>query len=152
MTMMIRWNPLRELAAMQSAMDRMFEETWRGARANAAELALPIDVYETETGYQVIASLPGLVSDQVHISLHDNVLTISGELPASPHEENARALLVERSSGRFSRSIRLPEPVAADQVEAALENGILHLTLPKTPEAQPRLIPVRSGNTVHSNN
>lgn len=152
MTMMIRWNPLRELAAMQSAMDRMFEETWRGARANVAELALPIDVYETETGYQVTASLPGLASDQVNISLHDNVLTISGELPASPHQENARALLVERSSGRFSRSIRLPEPVAADQVEAALENGVLHLTLPKTPEAQPRLIPVRSGNTVHSSN
>lgn len=152
MSTIIRWNPIREMAAMQSAMDRLFEDTWRGYRNVDTSLALPLDVHETETAYHVVAALPGVPSDTINVSLHDDVLTISGELPQPSYPENARALLLERTYGKFSRSIRLPEQVAADQIEASLDNGLLTLNLPKTPEAQPKQIPVRVNTNGHSNN
>jgi HSP20 family protein len=155
MSTIIRWNPIREMAAMQSAMDRLFEDTWRGYRNVDTSLALALDVHETEPAYHVVAALPGVPSDTINVSLHDDVLTISGELPQPSYPENARALLLERTYGKFSRSIRLPEQVAADQIEASLDNGLLTLNLPKTPEAQPKQIPVRvstNGNQTANNN
>jgi HSP20 family protein len=146
MSTLIRWNPVREMAAMQSAMDRLFDETWRGARPTVAGNTMALDVYETDTAYTVHTALPGVNPDQISISYHDDVLTISGEVeqPKFNEDDNIRVLVFERSYGKFSRSIRLAQAIDADQVEANYENGVLMLTLPKTPEAQPRLIPVKS--------
>ncbi len=142
MSTIVRWSPAREFALMQRAMDRVLDETWRGIQARSA-VTLPVDVYETETAYTVVASVPGVKADGLNIALHDGVLTMSGELAPVAQPDNARALVVERSAGKFSRSLRLPEAVEVGQIEAVLTDGVLTLTLPKTLEAQPRLIPVR---------
>jgi HSP20 family protein len=149
MANVVRWNPIREMAAMQSAIDRMFEDSWRAVRPTVAGNALALDVYETDTGYTVYTALPGVNPDQINVSLHDDVLTISGEVaqPAVSEDANARVLLFERSYGKFSRSIRLNQPVDGDHIEAAYENGVLTLTLPKAPQAQPKLIPVKTNGT-----
>lgn len=146
MSTLVRWAPARDFAQMQHAMDRMFDETWRGLQARTAAM-LPVDVYETDTTYTVVASLPGVKADALSLALHDGVLTISGELVPVALPENATALVVERNAGKFSRSLRLPEAVEAAQVEATLNDGVLLLTLPKTVDAQPRLIPVRQAAT-----
>lgn len=153
MSTIIRWNPIREMAAMQSALDRVFEDAWRGSRSTMTGSALALDVFEAEGTYTVVASLPGLNAEQINVSVHDGVLTISGELPEDELDENVRMLLRERPAGKFSRSITLPEAVQTDNVEAAYENGVLTLTLPKLPELQPRTIPVRagSGNLISQN-
>jgi HSP20 family protein len=151
MSTVIRWNPIREMAAVQSAMDRFFDETWRGYRNVDTSLALPLDVHDTETAFHVVAALPGVPADTINVNLQDDVLTISGELPQPTYPENARALLLERAYGKFSRSVRLPEAVVADQIEATLDNGVLRLNLPKSPEAQPKQIPVRVGTNGQSN-
>lgn len=151
MNTIIRWNPLREMAAMQNALDRIFEDTWRSARPIFAGNGLSLDVYEADNAYTVVTSLPGLTADQIQVSMHDGVLTISGELPQGTVPENARVLLQERAFGKFTRSITLPQTVDVEHIEAAFENGVLTLTLPKVPEVQPKLIPVRAGTTVHSN-
>jgi HSP20 family protein len=143
MSTIIRWNPIREMAAVQSAMDRFFDETWRGYRNVDTSLALPLDVHETDTAYHVVAAVPGVPADTINVNLQDDVLTISGEVPQPTYPEGARALLLERTYGKFSRSVRLPEAVAEDQIEATLDNGVLSLNLPKTPAAQPKQIPVR---------
>jgi HSP20 family protein len=129
------------MVAMQGALDRLFDETWRGIRHDTGSLAL--DVHETDQAYLVSAAVPGVNADAVNISLHDGVLTISGEAPqVTP--ENSRALLLGRLYGKFQRSIRLPQKVDINAVEASIENGVLTLTLPKSPEAQPRVIPVKT--------
>ncbi len=150
MTTVVRWNPIREMAAMQGALDRLFDENWRAVRNGANAGSLALDVHETDQAYVINAVVPGVSADALSISLHDGVLTISGEVPQAAHE-NSRALLLERSYGKFQRSIRLPLPVDASAVEATIENGVLTLTLPKSPEAQPRMIPVKSPVT-YSNN
>jgi HSP20 family protein len=154
MTTIVRWNPIREMAAMQSAMDRLFEETWRGARPTVAGNALALDVYENDLAYVVHTSLPGVNADQINISFQDDVLTISGEVEQAKTsvEPNTRVLVSERSYGKFSRSIRLAQAIDADKVEATYENGVLTLTLPKAPEAQPRLIPVKTNGVKASAN
>lgn len=142
MSTLVRWSPARDLAQMQRAMDRMFDETWRNVAARTTA-SLPVDVYETDTAYTIVASLPGVKADALNLALHDGVLTISGELEPIVVPENATALVVERSAGKFNRSLRLPDAVEATQVEALLHEGVLTLTLPKSQDAQPRLIPVR---------
>jgi len=146
-----RWNPMREIADMQRAMDRMFDDAWR-TNAPTSGSTLAFDVYETDADYRVITALPGLSIDQINITLHDGVLTISGEIPHPELEEGTRALIQERFYGKFSRSMRLPQEVNVDNVEAAYENGMLVLHLPKLPEAQPRKIPVKSAKLLESQN
>ncbi len=143
----VRWNPIREMAAMQTTLDRLFDEAWRGGRMGESQ-ALALDVHETDSAYEVSAAVPGVNADHLNISVHDGVLTISGEMAQQTRSENekSRALMLERVYGKFTRSIRLPQPVNAEGIEALLENGVLKLTLPKTEQAQPRQIPVRAGN------
>jgi HSP20 family protein len=144
MTTIYRWNPIREMNAMEQAMDRFFEANRRSPRT-AAAYSLPLDAYETDQAYVVFAALPGINPADIQVHFEDDTLTISGEVPQPTFEEgvNARARLTERTYGKFSRSIRVAQPVDTDQVEAAYDNGLLKLTLPKTTAAQPRQIPVR---------
>jgi HSP20 family protein len=150
MATVIRWNPMREMISMQNALDRMFDETWRAARPAEDSYQLALDVYENDMAYQVVASLPGVGADNIQVNWHDDVLTISAELPQqAPQGEHVRTHMQERTTGRVSRSLRLSRPVNAEAVQAVYEHGVLTLTLPKTPDAQPKLIPVRT--TINAN-
>ena len=153
MSTVIRWNPVREMAAMQSAIDRLFDDSWRTVRPASGGNVLPLDVFETDLAYVVYSTLPSIDPDQIKVSLDDDILTISCEIPqlAFAEQEHARALLVERGYGKFNRSVRLGLPVESDKVEAAYENGVLKLSLPKAAQAQPKQIRVRS-NGQHSEN
>ncbi len=143
MATIVRWNPFREMAAMQSAMDRIFEDTWRGLQPTLTQGTLALDIHESDAAYTVTAALPGVNHDQIHVTMRNDVLTISAEVPQPTAAENSRVLLQERTYGKFSRSVTLPEAVDSNAVEATYENGVLTLTLPKVPEAQPRTIPVK---------
>ena len=151
MSTIIRWNPIREMTAMQSAMEDMFEDKWRYVHpmfnrpiapvVNGNFLAL--EIYETDEDYTIVAALPGLKAEDINISLHDGGLTIGADIAEPEVHDNTRVLLQERAFGNFCRSINLAQPVAYDGVEALYENGVLTLTLPKTPEAQPHRIAVK---------
>ena len=143
MSTFIRWIPIREMAAMQSAMDSRFEDEWRYAPPVFNGYSLALEVYETDADYTVVAALPGLNAEDINISLHDSRLTIGAEMAAPEVNADNRVLLQERAFGTFSRSINLPQPVVYDAVETTYENGVLTLTLPKTPEAQPHQISVK---------
>lgn len=145
MTTRVRWNPTREMAAMQNVMEQWFENgRTNGRLATTHNLAL--DAYETDSGYVIYTALPGVHPDNINVSMEDDVLTISGEVaaPAFDEKDNVRTLAQERATGKFSRSVRVSAPVDSDKIEAAFENGLLKLSLPKTPAAQPRQIPVKA--------
>ena len=147
MTTVIRWNPFRELAAMQSAMDRMFDDAWRTNGYN-----LPIDVHETEDNYLIVADIPGVNPDNININLHDNVLTIGIEVPAAEINEDTRVLLNERFTGNLTRRFTLPQTINEDAVEANYDAGVLTLTLPKAEEVKPRQIRVKNRELLQSSN
>ena len=144
MSTIVRWNPVREMAAMQNTMDRIFSEAWRNPHTRSADfISLPLDVNEIDEAYHVVANLPGVSDDNININIQDGVLTISAEIEAEEVDENTRVLLRERSYGKFSRSVTLPQPISIDDVDATYEDGVLHLVLPKVPEVQPKSIPVK---------
>ncbi|MEO0562079.1 MAG: Hsp20/alpha crystallin family protein, partial [Chloroflexota bacterium] len=147
MSIVIRRNPVREMAAIQSAMDRFFDETWRNFEGNT-DATLAVDVHESDQNYLLMANLPGVNSDDIDITLHDGTLTISADLPQPEVNEGVRVRVQERAYGSYSRSLRLPKAVDGDSVEAAYDNGVLVLTLPKSADAQPRQIPIRANATL----
>jgi HSP20 family protein len=145
------YNPFREMVAMQSALDKLFDQTWENwpeGRFNGNSLALDVD--ETDDNFVVTADLPGIEPDNINVTAHDDVLTITAEMPERTVEhESMKALVRERRYGQFSRSLRLPHSINAEGVEADFKDGTLTLTLPKAENAKVKTIPVRAG---HNNN
>jgi HSP20 family protein len=102
---------------------------------------LPLDVFTTPEEIVIVASLPGLTPDEVNIVINGDRLTIRGEL--RPPLENVDYLFQERAYGPFSRTLTLNVPVNTEQAEAAFENGVLTLTLPKAEESKRKTIEVK---------
>lgn len=141
MAMIRRWNPIREMADMQRVMDRFFDDTWRNVNGEwGSNLAL--DVVESDNAYRVTTNLPGVSAEDIEITFHDGVLTISAETKHEEEREGERTLVRERSYGKVSRSVRMPQPVDADNVDTDYTDGVLTITMPKSAEAQPRRISV----------
>lgn len=154
MSSLIRWNPLRDMVAMQRTMDRMMdrfaEEPWTGFGDSEPMLkSLSLDIHEDDKAYTVVTELPGVPADQIQISIDGDHLVIEGEVKQEneQQDEQKRTLLKERRYGKYTRRIRLPQAVEIDKVEAVSENGILTLTLPKSEETRPKLIPVKVGKS-----
>lgn len=145
----VRWNPIRDLATMQSALDRMFDESWRpfGGENGESTYALPIDLVEEDTQYVVTTELPGVELDNIDIRFEKDHLTIEAEIPETVVEQkDSRTLVRERRYGKFSRRIHLGQPVDVDNSDATFDNGVLTLSLPKVPEVQPRTIAIKAKN------
>ena len=100
-----------------------------------------LDLYQNTDNVIAIVELPGMRKEDIDISLHDGMLTISGERETSASNgENAER--TERFSGKFRRSITIPTRVDAGKVSATYKDGILTITLPKAEEAKPKQIKV----------
>ena len=141
-----RWNPFRELAAMQSAMDRLFDD-WRPYMEEGRVVGnlLAIDAHEDEKSYIITTELPGVKSENINIRQEGEYLLIDAEIPETTVErEGQRSLIKERRYGRFTRRLRLPQNVDFAKSEANYEDGVLTLTLPKAEQPQPKVIQVKS--------
>jgi HSP20 family protein len=101
-----------------------------------------VDVYEDGDNVIVKAELPGVKREEIDVSLHNGVVTITGERKADDQHEGAEVCRSERFVGRFQRAIALPTPVQAGKVKASYQDGILNIVLPKTEEAKPKRIEV----------
>ena len=137
-----RWNPVNELTSMQQMMERFFDDMWRPfASGDAGTHALAID----DNNYTVVTSLPGVKADDVNVRLDGNMLVIEGEIPEEQtSSEDKRTLIRERHYGKFLRSIRLPQSVDTEKVEAVYDDGVLTLTLPKVASVKSKVISVKS--------
>lgn len=104
-----------------------------------------IDVVERRDAYLVVAEVPGAAREQISVQFEQNVLTISGTKPVAPaalEGEELRIFAAERVSGAFERTIRFPEFVDAERIDAKLEHGVLTIVIPKAVAAQPRSITI----------
>jgi HSP20 family protein len=110
-----------------------------------SEFAPRFDVKETKEAYVITADLPGVKDADVDISLHGNVLTITGKREGERRDEAEKYYAVERNYGSFARSFGLPDSVDSEHVAADLKHGVLTVNVPKRPEAQPRKIAIGNG-------
>ena len=103
-----------------------------------------LDAKETKDAYVFALDLPGIERDAVDISLKDRVLTISGKREREEVSDDDNYCACESSYGSFSRSFTLPRSADVESVSADLKNGVLTVSVGKTPEAQPKQITVSS--------
>jgi HSP20 family protein len=134
------------MMTLNRALDQAFTPQWA---AESARVWVPaLDVVEKKDADLVFVELPGVNGSDLDISFEQNVLTIRGSkqtlIDSTAHGE-LRVYAAERTTGSFERSIRLPEYVDGDHIDADFTNGLLIVTVPKAQAAQPRRIEIKSG-------
>jgi HSP20 family protein len=145
-----RWDPWAELAAMQRDVQELFGRT-SGPRRATATLVPPMDAYRTEDATVLHLEVPGFAPDQIDISYHRGVLTISGERATASDVHDDAWIRRERTSGRFTRSVGVSPDIDPSKIAASFDNGVLEVRIPHAPAEQPTRIPVSGGETASSN-
>ena len=103
---------------------------------------VPVEITETDDNIFVKAAVAGFKPEEIEVSLKDNTLIINGVSMASAENNDGNTILREWNSNRFCRQLPLPANVAAGDVKAELDNGMLKVTMRKEPIAEPQKIPV----------
>jgi HSP20 family protein len=142
----VRWEPFRELAALQNEMGRFMNQMWGTPSAgagNGGTAWMPaLDAWETDDEIVLALDLPGIPEDKVSIEIDDGVLTVSGERERTVEQRNDRFSRFERRYGTFSRSVTLPQGVSEEAVKAEFAGGVLEIHVPKPEERKPKRIQI----------
>jgi HSP20 family protein len=140
MSTLVRWEPFRELGALQSEMSRLMNGMLEGNGRTTQTWVPALDVWETPTEVVYAFDLPGIPEDQINIEVKDDNLTISAER-AKIEETNEKGFYrFERRYGSFARAVGLPQGVDQDNISARYENGVLEVRVPKPEEQKPKKI------------
>lgn len=141
MNELVRWDPFRTVAPFEDsffAVPSLFRPLGRAMSA-----APRMDVAENDTCYMLAVELAGVKKEAIQVSVYENTVTISAELPEEAQNGNEVQWLVrERGFGKFSRSITLPEAVDDEASEARFADGVLYLTLKKKAASQTKRLTI----------
>ena len=141
----VNFHPLARLNAFQNEVDRLLDLPFLNRAASNASshgFSPALDLFQDKDNVLVRVELPGLKREDIHLSLHEDTLTISGERQHEKAHDEKGLLRNERFFGAFERSINLPVLVDATRVAATYEDGILTVTLPKSEQTKPRQIEI----------
>src|SRR5215831_8021249 len=137
MATLVRWDPFREVAAMQDEVGRLFGMLREGNGQTARSWVPALDVWETEKEIVYAFDLPGLAEDRISVEFEDGALTVSAERNRQEVSDD-RHYRYERRFGTFSRTIGLPQGVKEEDVAADYSSGVLEVRVRKPEEAKPR--------------
>jgi HSP20 family protein len=140
-----RFEPFRELAAVQARLNRIFNEPYEPGDDTLAraDWVPAVDVFENAQHELVLkADLPGVKKEEIDLKVENNTLTIRGERKREAEVKEEGYHRVERTSGAFARSFTLPQTVSAEGIKAEFKDGVLTVTLPAREEAKPRQVQI----------
>jgi HSP20 family protein len=136
-----------ELSRIRNEINRLFEDPFAMPWPSTSFYegwAPPVDIYEDKDKYIVKAELPGMKKEDLNVSLDGNTLSISGERKHEEEKREGESYRSERYFGRFQRSVTLPAAVLANKIDASYKDGVLSIQLPKSEEAKPKQIQVKT--------
>ena len=144
---LIRWDPFREMSALQERMNRLFSDVRAQAPVRGEEIVqgawIPaVDIFETNEAIVLKAELTGIPAQDISVEVKDNTLTLKGEKKFEKEVKEENYHRVERSYGSFQRAFTLPGTIHQEKVKAKFKDGILEITLPKVEEAKPKQVKV----------
>jgi HSP20 family protein len=145
MATLVRWEPFRELAALQNEMSRFMNGLVEGDGRTEQSWIPTADVWETEDEVVYALDLPGIPEDKISVELEDGALTVKAERVREETVDKGRFHRVERRFGSFTRTIGLPPGVSESDVTARYEQGVLELHVRKPEQPKPRKIEIGVG-------
>ena len=150
MATLVRWEPFREIAALQNDMGRLMS-TFLGQEQingeNGHRTWMPaVDVWETENELVYAFDLPGIPEDKISVEYDEGALTVSGERERTEETQGDRFYRFERRFGSFTRTVGLPQGVTEDGIRADYRDGVLEIHVSKPEQPKPRRIQVGAGS------
>ena len=144
-----RWDPFREIVALQSRVNSLFQDmNQTEGPLTTASFVPAVDVYEDEKAVVLKLEVPGIEEKDLEVSVENHTLTVKGERKFEKEENQHNFHRIERRYGSFFRAFTLPTTVDTENVQASYNAGVLKLELKKRPEAQPKQIKVNVGKTL----
>jgi HSP20 family protein len=141
----VKWEPFRDLMAMQDRMTRLIDETfsriWKEDMAQGV-WSPPVDILERGDEVVVKVDLPGVTQNEIDIRVEEGTLTIQGERKFVKESSDENYVQIERPYGTFRRTFSIPRTIDQESIKASYKDGVLRIILPRRQEIQPKQIVV----------
>ena len=139
-----RWDPYREVVALQSRMNSLFRDmNGENDPIAAASFVPAVDIYEDAQKVMLKLEVPGIDQKDLDVRVENHTLTVKGERKFEAEEKEQNFHRIERRYGSFYRAFTLPSTVDTVNVAASYNAGVLKLELKKKAEAQPKQIEIK---------
>jgi HSP20 family protein len=150
----IRWDPYRDVVALQNRMNSLFQDFSRNGEnesVTASGFVPPVDIYEDEHKLVLKIEIPGMRQQDLDVRMENNTLTVKGERSFQSEGKEENFHRVERRYGSFYRSFTVPNTINPESIKADYDAGVLRVELEKKPESKPRQIKVNVGSAKELN-
>lgn len=140
-----RYEPWTLSQELFKEFNRLFDRAQEDASTTGAtsDWAPAVDIDEYADKFVLYADVPGVDAKSIEVTLEKGILTVTGTREQTVEPAGVERRRIERATGRFHRRFALPDTVDSDSVSASSRNGVLEITIPKRPQAQPRKIAVQ---------
>mgnify|MGYP002813329093 FL=1 len=142
---LVKWEPFRDLMAMQDRMTRLIDETlsriWKEEVVRGV-WSPPVDILERGDELVLKVDLPEVSQSEIDIRVEENTLIIQGERKFIKDTSDENYIQIERPYGTFRRTFSIPRTIDPERIKASYKDGVLRVVLPRKPEAQPKQIVV----------
>jgi HSP20 family protein len=142
MATVVRWEPLREVAAFQNEMSRFMNGLLEGNGQSTQSWVPTLDAWETEDAIVYAFDLPGIPEEKINVELDDGSLTVTAERDRAQTAKSDGFYRYERRFGTFTRTVGVPAGVTEADVSASYDNGVLEVHVKKPEQPKPRRIEI----------
>ena len=146
MATLVRWEPIRELATLQTEMSRLMNGLVEGNGRTTQGWVPAVDVWETDNDLVYAFDLPGVSEEQISIELQDDTLSVSAQRERTEQRSEDGFVRYERRFGSFSRAVAVPQGVTEDKVKADYRDGVLEIRVAKPETTKPKKITLGGGH------
>jgi HSP20 family protein len=144
MANLVRYDPFQEMLSLRETANRMFARSFGFPTRGITNATLaPMDVVESEQGYQVKVQLPGVKPEDIELTARQYSLTIKSQNSSTKEEKKENWVVKEIHSGSFGRSITFGKPIDVDKIDTGYENGVLTISVPYSEAGKPKKISIK---------
>ena len=142
MATLVRWDPIREVTAVQNELSRLMNGLFEGNGRATQSWVPTLDAWETEDALVYAFDLPGVAQDKISVETEDGALTVTAEREQSTEVSRDHYHRIERRHGTFARTVGLPQGVSEDAIAASYKDGVLEIRVPKPEQVKPKKIEI----------
>src|SRR5262245_54504444 len=144
MATLVRWDPIREVSAVQNELSRLMNGLFEGNGRTTQAWVPTLDAWETEDALVYAFDLPGVAQDKISVETEDGALTVTAERARNEEISRESFHRVERRHGTFTRTVGLPQGVVEDAIKASYRDGVPAIRVPKPEQGKPKKIELGS--------